>query len=952
MAVNAFFMYNHFFRCRIEGSATMVTTQPDQLSLKNSSRGMHLRTLGEYLTELGICTNEDIAIALKDRLDQSIDSNDEHLAASLLESRTISRQDLEKARQMQDKDLLGSTSMFRSLQREVLTNLMQQSAVLEYSPWDTIFKQGETSSSACVILSGIVSLSYKPATGPEINIAIRSSGEACGEMSLLVEGKRFATARAVVKSRILAVPKALFLKLFQANPVMFKDTVERWYWAIVDSRMQTQAFRDQYYNELLSSLSEFSCSQLHGKSRQAGELRNSLDAVTGSESPISLLGERGTLKTRVAQYIYESSRSRNGPFIIFDPSSLPSFITEKFSSEGPEVPVERIQLTALFGEMQPTSTGSEVPWQGFLAVANNGMLVINNSQQLHPEVQHQLSAYIKTGSFPKICKGTPIYTTARLVFAAEKTSELTAELYEALAGKIIYLPTLRNRKKDLKGLVFSIVNEISKLRNKPVPAIDQEAVNKIMAYDWPGNFNELEDVLQRAVSLKKTDRLTAEDIFIGKVPITGKNAYNLLKLPLIRNLFQNHLYPRALQIPIAIMFLFVIALGIWGNPSSESNISLLLIWANWEPLLIISCLLLARIWCSFCPVGVIAEQFRKIPKSRKRIQPRKMKNFFYLSAAGLAIVFWSQSALSMWERPRETAGLLLAMLVSAILFALLFEGRIWCRYVCPLGQMIATFARLSIVEIRSNYNYCSNECSTYDCSTGKERVPGCRMAKGPFAMETNQDCIICGDCIKNCPHQSVRLNLRVPGWELWNAKTADLAVMLFIPLLWGTQIFRGLNNTSLPQYLTHYLWSSSLAYGLILAISIAFAYHVAVAGIAFMGKIDTSVGTDYGSVFVLSTLPLIYTIEIAIRLVPLLNHAADFFGVLGNQLGYTLPQVAFRLDIQSIHFLQVIIISVGLVFSLTVSNKQTQMFDSDEVAPALFRFLPIFTIAVVSIALL
>ena len=944
-------MYNCFFEAAIEGSATMVTL-PDQYSLRDSKLDMPLRSLGEYLTELGVCSSSDIAKALENRPDQSIDSEDEYLAASLLESRAINQQDLENACQLQVTDLLGAISMFRSLPREVLTNLVQQSAVLEYSPWEIIFRQGEISLSADVILSGTVNLSYTPTSGPETNFAIRSSGDVFGEMSLLVDSRRFSTCQAVVKSRILVVPKDLFLKLFQSNPAMFKDAVERWYWAIVDSRMQIQTLLDQYYGELLSSLSKFSCNQLHGNSRQAIELRNSLAAVTDSENPILLLGEKGTLKTRVAQYVYENSSARNGPFIIFDPSSLPSFIKEKFISAGSEVPIEQVQLTALFGEMQPTSTRSEVPWQGFLAVANNGMLVINNCQQLHPEVQRQLSAYIKTGSFPKACKGTPFHTTTRLVLVAEEAVELAAELSTTLAERIIYLPTLHNRKKDLKGLVVSIVNEISRLRNKQVPAIDQEAINKIMAYDWPGNFRELEDVLQRAISLKKTDRLTAEDIFIGKVPITGKNAYNLLRLPLVSKLFQSPLYPRAFQIPIAIMFLFVIALGIWGNPSSESNISLLLIWANWEPLLIISCLLLARIWCSFCPVGVIAEQFRKIPKSRKRIQARKMKNFFYLSATGLAIVFWSQSALSMWERPRETAGLLLAMLVSAILFALLFEGRIWCRYVCPLGQMVATFARLSIMEVRSNYNYCSNECSTYDCSTGKEGVPGCRMAKGPFVMETNQNCTLCGDCIKNCPHQSVRLNLRVPGWELWNAKTTDLALLLFVPLLWGTQIFRGLNNTSLQQYLSHYMGSGGLAYGLIMAASIVFAFHVAIAGIAFMGKIDTAVGTDYGSVFVLSILPLIYAIEIAIRLVPLLNHAADFFRVLGNQIGYTLPQVAFRMDMQSIHFLQIIIISVGLLFSLTVSNKQTRMFAPDQVAPAFFRFLPIFTIAVVSIALL
>jgi NAD-dependent dihydropyrimidine dehydrogenase PreA subunit len=717
--------------------------------------------------------------------------------------------------------------------------------------------------------------------------------------------------------------------------------------------MQAQTFRDQYYSELLSPPAGFSCSPLRGNSRQAAGLRDSLDPVIDNDKPILLLGEKGTLKTRIAQYIYENSSARDGPFIIFDTTSLPSFITQKLHAGTPGIPAEQIQLAALLGELQRSASGSEPhPWQGFFAVAGRGMLFIKNCQELHPTVQRMLAAYIRRGGLPDSSPYKLPETTARLVFAAEESDSLDAELCSVLSVGTVNLPTLRSRKKDLKGLGIFLVDEISRRNNRKAPTLDQEAINKIMAYDWPGNFKELEDVLQRGVSLNKSGVLTAEDIFIGRVPITGKNAYNLMQLPLVKRVLGSSFYPRAFQLPMALMFLFVIGLGIWGRPTSESNISLLLVWANWEPLLIISCIVLARIWCSFCPVGVIAEQFRKIKIGRKRIQARKMKNFFYLGAFSLAVVFWSQSALNMWERPRETAGLLLAMLVLAILFALVFEGRVWCRYVCPLGQMIATFARLSVVEVRSNYHYCSHECSTYDCSTGKSGIPGCRMAQGPFAMENNQNCILCGDCIKNCPHQSVRFNLRAPGWELWNAKKTDLAAILFIPLLWGTQIFREVYNTSIPHYFSRFSWPEGLTLGVIMVLSVIFAYHVAIAGIAFMGTIDTSAGRDYGSIFIYSMLPLVYAIEIAIRLVPLLNHAADFFSVLGNQIGYSLPQVAFRLDMQSIYFLQVVIICAGLFFSLIVSTKQTRMFAPEQVAPAFFRFLPLFVIAVTSISLL
>ena len=305
----------------------------------------------------------------------------------------------------------------------------------------------------------------------------------------------------------------------------------------------------------------------------------------------------------------------------------------------------------------------------------------------------------------------------------------------------------------------------------------------------------------------------------------------------------------------------------------------------------------------------------------------------------------------MFERPTETAWLLIAMLGSAVVFALLFEGRVWCRYVCPLGQMVATFARASIVEVRANYNYCSHECTSYDCFTGRDDIPGCSMAKGPFAMDTNQDCVLCGNCMKACQNEAVRFNLRPPGWELWHARSADLAMILFVPLLWGTQIFRGLDFTTIPLMLNGYIGSMELTYGVLMIGAVLFAYHVAVAGIAFTGMVDTDAGKKFGSTFVLAMLPLVYANEIAIRLVPLLNHAADFFVILGNQVGYSFPQIAFKLDMQSIYILQLALIITGLIFSFIVAAKLIALLPPEKVAPAFFRHLPLIVIAIVSVIL-
>ena len=120
----------------------MVTELPEQYSLRSSKPGTLLRPLGEYLTELGICSNEDIAAVLKDRLGHSIEPDDDSIAAALLESGCISQQDLDKARRLRDADLLGSTLMFRSLPGQVLADMVQQSQVLEFSTGEIIFRQG------------------------------------------------------------------------------------------------------------------------------------------------------------------------------------------------------------------------------------------------------------------------------------------------------------------------------------------------------------------------------------------------------------------------------------------------------------------------------------------------------------------------------------------------------------------------------------------------------------------------------------------------------------------------------------------------------------------------------------------------------------------------------------------------------------------------------------------
>ena len=98
-------------------------------------------------------------------------------------------------------------------------------------------------------------------------------------------------------------------------------------------------------------------------------------------------------------------------------------------------------------------------------------------------------------------------------------------------------------------------------------------------------------------------------------------------------------------------------------------------------------------------------------------------------------------------------------------------------------------------------------------------------------------------------------------------------------------------------------------------------------------------------------LPLVYANEIAIRLAPLLNHAADFFIILGNQIGYDLPRIAFRLDLASIHILQVFLAAIGLFFSIRVMNTSINAEKGGKVLKKIITGLPLLMMTAVSIIL-
>jgi polyferredoxin len=518
------------------------------------------------------------------------------------------------------------------------------------------------------------------------------------------------------------------------------------------------------------------------------------------------------------------------------------------------------------------------------------------------------------------------------------------------------VPPIKKRKSDLRLLVdFLIIMECFKTPDrKLIKGISPEAYQRIMEYDWPGNMDELQIVIRRAINLAQGDYLLPEDIFIGIAPPEGKYTINLLKFDQVKAFFRSRFYPLGLQVITAAVFSLIFILAFLGSRSPDSNVTVLLVWAMWWPMLTISWLVGARIWCSVCPMGAVNDLLNRIGKKKFKV-PAFIRNYgIYISALGLGIIIWAEAASKMPYSPMATGLLLLSIASFAILSGIFYERRLWCRYLCPLGRLAAIFSGCSIIEWRSNSSICNSTCKNNSCYKGDETTRGCPLYQGPFSLRSNQNCILCGNCVKTCPNDSPALNLRMPGHELWAAIKPEKVTTIFVPVILGTQFFRGIEHTSFVYSLevsTHSTW---LLYAVLLiaCIGVSYAFIQAAGNVSF-GPLKNG-GVKKGDLFTHAFIPLAFAFEFVYQLKPLLTRLGAFFPVLGRQIGINLEWLSITASLGIVKFWQVVGLLAGMVLSglfLQILARKHQKVKEKNVVAGFLKYLPILFLSTLYICI-
>lgn len=212
-----------------------------------------------------------------------------------------------------------------------------------------------------------------------------------------------------------------------------------------------------------------------------------------------------------------------------------------------------------------------------------------------------------------------------------------------------------------------------------------------------------------------------------------------------------------------------------GLDHPSANFGAVFTWVVWWGALLVSFVILGRVWCLVCPLGVIGEWAQRLSLWWRSSAgagldlpwPRRLRNLWLATALFVAFVFLD-NAYGMSNSPRMTAGLVVVLVLGAAWVNFFFERRAFCRYVCPLTAFIGLNALVSGFELRSrDPGVCRTRCATKDCFRGNARRWGCPMGEFPGAMDTNLYCILCTECVKSCPHDNIALRFRTPGRDLW-----------------------------------------------------------------------------------------------------------------------------------------------------------------------------------------
>lgn len=223
--------------------------------------------------------------------------------------------------------------------------------------------------------------------------------------------------------------------------------------------------------------------------------------VAATDSSILITGDNGTGKEILAKFIYNNSLRKDRQFVILNCAAIPALLLE----------------SELFGHIKGAFTGAIKDHKGYFEIANKGTIFLDEIGDLDTMLQVKLLRVLQEKEFSRVGDTRILSTDIRIITATNKDlkkaiaeEKFREDLYYRLNVFEFHLPSLRERKEDIKFYFDMYISEFSARHRKNISGIDDEVYRLLNNYNWPGNIRELKNIAERVTVLADSTLITVD----------------------------------------------------------------------------------------------------------------------------------------------------------------------------------------------------------------------------------------------------------------------------------------------------------------------------------------------------------------------------------------------------------------------------------------------------------
>ncbi|NIA31476.1 MAG: response regulator [Actinobacteria bacterium] len=238
-----------------------------------------------------------------------------------------------------------------------------------------------------------------------------------------------------------------------------------------------------------------------GKSPGMLEIYKQIGKIAPTDATVLIIGESGTGKELIARAIYHHSSRSKKPFLAINCAAIP----------------EQLLESELFGYEPGAFTGANFKRIGKFEQCNDGTLFLDEIGDLPFSLQAKLLRVLHDGKFSRLGGSQTIKSDVRIIAATHRNLEemvkngtFREDLFFRIAVTNIDLPSLRERKEDIKDLVQYFIQKYNKQHGKAIKGLTLDALKNLEEYSWPGNVRELENTIQNLMVFCNNEFLTLE----------------------------------------------------------------------------------------------------------------------------------------------------------------------------------------------------------------------------------------------------------------------------------------------------------------------------------------------------------------------------------------------------------------------------------------------------------